>query len=90
VEAWTSSSWTESASRKERLKEGTIYEANPGGCEECRNTGFRGRTGIYEILPVTDHIRPLIVSPRAASSTIKQEAVKRGMRTLRDDGWTRC
>ena len=71
---------------KERLPEGTIYEA--GGCEECRGTGFRGRTGIYEILVISDHIRPLIVS-RAASSTIKQEAVKRGMRTLREDGWTK-
>jgi type II secretion system protein E len=71
---------------KERLHEGTIYEA--GGCEECRGTGFRGRTGIYEILVISDHIRPLIVS-RAASSTIKQEAVKRGMRTLREDGWTK-
>jgi general secretion pathway protein E len=69
-----------------RLKEGTICEA--AGCEECRNTGFRGRTGIYEILPITDHVRPLIVA-RASSSTIKQEAIKRGMRTLREDGWTK-
>jgi type II secretory ATPase GspE/PulE/Tfp pilus assembly ATPase PilB-like protein len=70
----------------ERLKEGVIYEA--GGCEECRNTGFRGRTGIYEILAITDHIRPLIVS-RASSSAIKTEAMKRGMRTLREDGWNK-
>ena len=72
---------------KDRLSEGTIYEA--AGCEECRGTGFRGRTGIYEILVISDHIRPLIVA-RASSSTIKQEAVKRGMRTLREDGWTKA
>jgi type II secretion system protein E len=71
---------------KERLPEGTIYEA--AGCEECRGTGFRGRTGIYEILVISDYIRPLVVS-RAASSTIKQEAIKHGMRTLREDGWTK-
>lgn len=70
----------------ERLKEGVIMEAV--GCEECRGTGFRGRTGIYEILVVNDHIRPLIVS-RASSNAIKQEAIRRGMRTLREDGWTK-
>ncbi len=70
----------------ERLKEGTIYES--GSCEECRGTGFRGRTGIYEILVVTDHIRPLIVA-RSPSSEIKTVALRHGMRTLRIDGWTK-
>ncbi|MBN1267999.1 MAG: type II/IV secretion system protein, partial [Kiritimatiellae bacterium] len=72
---------------RDRLKEGTIYTA--AGCEECRMTGFRGRTGIYEILVVTDHIRPLIVA-RASSSTIKAEALRHGMHTLREDGWTKA
>jgi type II secretion system protein E len=71
---------------EERLREGTIYEA--AGCEECRMTGFRGRTGIYEILVVSDAVRQLIVT-RAASSEIKQVALKHGMRTLRTDGWTK-
>ncbi len=71
----------------ERLSEGTIMEA--AGCEECRGTGFRGRTGIYEILVINDTIRPLIVS-RASSSAIKQEAIRLGMRTLREDGWTKA
>ncbi|OQW96933.1 MAG: secretion system protein E [Verrucomicrobia bacterium A1] len=69
-----------------RLAEGTIYEA--AGCEECRMTGFRGRTGIYEILVVSDAVRQLIVT-RAASSEIKQVALRHGMRTLRTDGWTK-
>lgn len=70
----------------ERLKEGTIHEAV--GCEECRGTGFRGRTGIYEVFVVTDHIRPLIVA-RAATSEIKTIAFRDGMRTLRMDGWNK-
>lgn len=61
-----------------------IYE--PVGCEECRSSGFKGRTGIYEILSVDDHIRPLIID-RAASSVIKNEALKHGLSTLREDGW---
>lgn len=72
---------------QERLSEGTVYE--PAGCEECRMTGFKGRTGIYEIIVINDIIRPLIVQ-RASSSVIKTEALKQGMRTLRDDGWTKA
>ena len=56
------------------------------GCEECRFTGFKGRSAIYEILIVTEALRPLIIE-RASSSAIKQAAVARGMKTLRDDGW---
>ena len=66
------------------LSEGTVYEAV--GCDECRSTGFKGRTGIYEIILVDDSIRPLIVT-RSSSNLIKQQALKNGMRTLRDDGW---
>lgn len=67
-----------------RLSEGTVYEAV--GCDECRSTGFKGRTGIYEIIVVDDSIRPLIVT-RSASNVIKQQALQNGMNTLRDDGW---
>ena len=55
------------------------------GCEECRLTGYRGRTGIYEILTVTEPIRELILS-RTSSQQIKQKAIAQGMRTLRQDG----
>ncbi len=67
-----------------RLSEGRVFEAV--GCEACRNTGYRGRTGIYEILVVTDDIRQLVVS-REPASRIKNVALQHGMRTLRDDGW---
>ena len=70
----------------ERLSEGTIYE--PAGCEECRGTGFRGRTGVYELIVINDTIRPLIVS-RASSNEIKAMALREGMHTLRDDGWNK-
>jgi type II secretion system protein E len=68
----------------EELATRSIYE--PVGCDECRGSGFKGRTGIYEILVVDDHVRPLIIN-RAASGDIKREALKHGLHTLRDDGW---
>jgi len=71
----------------ERLKEGTIFEAV--GCEECRRTGFRGRTGIYEVLVVNEAIRQLVVQ-RASAGDIKANALHHGMRTLRMDGWTKA
>jgi type II secretory ATPase GspE/PulE/Tfp pilus assembly ATPase PilB-like protein len=56
------------------------------GCEECRQLGYQGRTGIYEILLVSEAVRPLIMN-RAPASTIASEAIKGGMRSLRVDGW---
>ena len=56
------------------------------GCEECRQLGYQGRTGIHELLVVTEAIRPLIMS-RAPASTIAQRALEQGMRSLRTDGW---
>jgi type II secretory ATPase GspE/PulE/Tfp pilus assembly ATPase PilB-like protein len=67
-----------------RLEEGTVYEAV--GCESCRNSGYRGRSGIYEILTVTDEVRQLVVTREPASS-IRNSALSRGMKTLREDGW---
>lgn len=56
------------------------------GCEECRQQGYQGRKGIYELLIVTEAIRPLIMN-RASAVAIAQRAIEAGMRTLRDDGW---
>jgi general secretion pathway protein E len=52
------------------------------GCHECRGTGYLGRSGIFEILPIDDAIKPMIVEGKDAPE-IKREAVKNGMRTLR-------
>ena len=67
-----------------KLLTGTICE--PVGCEECRGTGYAGRTGIYEILLISDIIRQMIVERRSAAD-IKLHALEHGMRTLRMDGW---
>ncbi len=58
------------------------------GCENCRQLGYQGRLGIYELLVVTEVLRPLIMN-RAPASTIAQTAIDHGMRTLRMDGWTK-
>jgi type IV pilus assembly protein PilB len=55
------------------------------GCARCRQTGYRGRLGLYEVMDVSDEIRSLIVS-RAPAQEIRRVAVEQGMHTLRDDG----
>ena len=56
------------------------------GCPACAQTGYQGRTGIYEFLVVDDAIRPLILQ-RADASTLRQQAVGQGMKTMAADGW---
>lgn len=65
------------------FKDARLYQAK--GCEECRFTGYHGRTAIYEIIAVNEPIRELILH-RASSQQIKQMAVSQGMRTLRQEG----
>ena len=62
---------------------GVVYQGR--GCPECRGAGYRGRTGIYELLVVDDEIRALIMA-NVDSNTIKKRAITKGMLTLRDDG----
>lgn len=57
----------------------------PVGCNECRGTGYRGRTGIFEIMEVTGPIRELIVSG-ASSAVVRDEALRNGMKNLRTSG----
>jgi len=66
------------------LKGVTIYEGK--GCEACNFTGYKGRQGIYEFLPITEEIRDLIIA-RASAAKIKDKAVEMGMKTLRERGW---
>jgi general secretion pathway protein E len=56
------------------------------GCDACGGTGYRGRTGIFELLAITDEIRELILA-RADSGAIRSRAVAGGMTLLREDGW---
>ncbi|MGE4159855.1 MAG: type II secretion system ATPase GspE [Planctomycetota bacterium] len=63
---------------------GKLYQGT--GCGDCMNTGYMGRTGIYELFPMTDSVRELVMQ-RASSAQIKRMAIERsGMRTLRQDG----
>jgi len=55
------------------------------GCQNCNHTGFRGRLGIFELLPLSDEIRGLVLS-RASAGAIREAAVRAGMRTMRHDG----
>jgi type IV pilus assembly protein PilB len=63
--------------------EATVYEA--GGCARCRNTGYQGRLGLFEVMVVTDEIRAMIVS-RAPAHEVARLAAAQGMRCLREDG----
>ncbi len=56
------------------------------GCEKCSNTGYWGRTGIYEFLKMTDDVQKLILGKKD-SNIIKEAARRNGLRTLREDGW---
>jgi type II secretory ATPase GspE/PulE/Tfp pilus assembly ATPase PilB-like protein len=70
----------------ERAGQAPIFASK--GCDRCRTTGFRGRTGIYEILQLSDEIRPMVVA-REPANAIKRVALGHGMHTLREDGWTK-
>ena len=56
------------------------------GCERCSGTGYLGRIGIFELLPVTSEICKIIVQ-RADAGSIRHLAMREGMRLLREDGW---
>jgi general secretion pathway protein E len=58
------------------------------GCERCSYTGYLGRNGIFEFLPINDRIQKLILEKKDANM-IKEVARKNGMRTLREDGWVK-
>lgn len=68
-----------------RWDPGTLFYHGKG-CKLCNHTGFKGRAAIYEILVVDEAIKSLIMS-KVPAHIIKEEALKRGMRTLKDDGW---
>ncbi len=56
------------------------------GCRSCRQTGYRGRIGIFELMVTGDSIREMCVQ-RVNASAIRMQALKEGMITLRQDGW---
>jgi len=58
------------------------------GCPNCEHTGYKGRAGIFELLEINDSLRRLILT-NPDSNVLKAEAVRNGMRTLKDDGWSK-
>ncbi|MCA1664570.1 MAG: hypothetical protein LC659_09920 [Myxococcales bacterium] len=64
---------------------GMLCQARDGGCPRCSKSGYMGRMGIYELLLMDNDIRQLALK-NTDSNTIKQQAIAKGMRTLRDDG----
>jgi general secretion pathway protein E len=70
--------------KRERLRGGLLWRG--GGCGDCVGRGYRGRTGIFELLMVRENIQGLILE-NVDSNTIKREAINRNaMTTLREDG----
>jgi general secretion pathway protein E/type IV pilus assembly protein PilB len=65
-----------------------VAESNimgPKGCEMCRNLGYRGRMGIFELFKIDDEVRHLI-NEDLTSPQLRRRARELGMRTLREDG----
>jgi general secretion pathway protein E len=65
----------------------TLHE--PGRCERCGGSGYRGRIGVFEVLAVTEEIRKLVTSTTDASA-IDKVAMAAGMTTMFDDGVSKC
>ena len=56
------------------------------GCRQCQGSGYRGRTGIFEMMAITEPIRAMVLD-RASAGDIRRQAVSGGMKCLREDGW---
>ena len=67
------------------ITKGQIQIYKGEGCEKCENTGYKGRFGIFEVLPITTEIQELILS-KAPNAKILDVAAKLGMISLRQDG----
>ncbi len=68
-----------------RAPKGVLELARGKGCDFCRGTGYKGRSGIYEIFEIDDDIRPLIIA-QAPTSEIKKAAIAKGMKSLAKTG----
>ncbi|MCK4453526.1 Flp pilus assembly complex ATPase component TadA, partial [candidate division WOR-3 bacterium] len=68
---------------EDTFPDGKVYKGK--GCSHCNQSGYKGRIGLYEIMPISPEIRKLILKNTSADVICKQ-AIKEGMETLRDDG----
>ena len=67
----------------DEVKSFPVYKGK--GCTICNNTGYKGRVGLYEVMPMREEVKELVLS-RASTSEIKKEAIRLGMKTLRQSG----
>jgi type IV pilus assembly protein PilB len=67
----------------DEVKSFQVYKGK--GCPICNNSGYKGRLGLYEVMPMKEEIKELVLS-RASNSEIKKEAIRLGMKTLRQSG----
>jgi type IV pilus assembly protein PilB len=67
------------------MGDGTVTLSRGRGCSHCRETGYAGRTGIFEVLEISDSIRTLI-HQKASDASIRQAAIEGGMRSIGEDG----
>ena len=67
----------------DEVKSFQVYKGK--GCSICNNTGYKGRLGLYEVMPMKEEVKELVLS-RASNSEIKKEAIRLGMKTLRQSG----
>ena len=65
--------------------DGSWQAFGPVGCNECRNTGYKGRVGIYEVMPISDEMRQLIMR-NGTSLDIAEQSQKEGVKNLRQSG----
>ncbi len=70
--------------KPEDIKDVAFFKGK--GCSVCNNTGYKGRVGLYEVMPITPEIREMILTKQAVT-TIRAKAVEQGMLTLRMDAW---
>ena len=68
-----------------RIADDRVVACEPVGCGRCGGTGYKGRVGLYEVMPVNEEIRTLAVS-RASADEIADAGMRAGMRGLRDEG----
>jgi type IV pilus assembly protein PilB len=74
---------TDAGMKPERLKQAKPSKGK--GCEDCNGTGFRGRVALYEVMPVKEEIKDLVLRGGSAIE-VKREAIRIGMKTLRQSG----
>jgi len=67
---------------------GTMTLERGHGCAACRQTGYRGRSGVFELLDVTPEVQHAVLT-HVSASAVRNLAQEQGMVTVRQDGWTK-